>query len=425
MSEINRAEAPAISAIETVSLPAIEYITLDNGIKVYAIPSDNCDVVKFELVFKAGKWHEEKNLVADFTSRMLREGTTSKSGKALADFFDFYGSNFNTSAGAEVAAMSIYCLSKHLQQQLPTMFEVLTESIFPENELHTIISNRKQRLAVELEKNDFLSNRQFVQAIWGAQHPFGRVTQMQDFDALSCSDLKNFSTQFYNASNCFMMLAGNYSQAMLEDINRIFGQNNWKGTPAQEKTYKIESSVQKTIHLEKAESVQSAIQVGNISLHKKHPDFIRFMVANTIFGGYFGSHLMANIREEKGYTYGIHSSLISYPHGSYLDISSEVGKEVRLATLHEIEKEVNIMRNEPVDDEELETVKNYMSGRILRGVDGAIRFSETLKGLLLHEQDATHIHHLLKTVRNTTAEDILQVSQQYLNFDDMYKESVG
>jgi predicted Zn-dependent peptidase len=425
MSELNRAVAPPISTIESVSLPEIEQITLDNGIKVWAIPDQNSDVVKLELVFKAGKWHEPKNLIADLTSRMFREGTKSKTGKELADFFDFYGSNFNTSAGSEIASVSIYCLSKFLSVQMPVLFEVVTQSIFPDNELSTIVTNRKQRLAVELEKNDFLSNREFVQALWGANHPFGRITQMHDFDKITSSDLKQFASAFYHSANCFVLLAGNYNQNVLSQINQIFGQHNWQGSPAPKLNFEVAAKTEKTMYIEKADSVQSAIQVGNITLPKKHPDFIQFTVANTIFGGYFGSRLMSNIREEKGFTYGIHSSIISFPSGSYLDISSEVGKEVRQATFDEIEKEIKLMRTELVDEEELETVKNYMSGKILRGVDGAIRFSETLKSLLLHEQEPTYIHHLLKNVRQTTAEDILRVSNQYLNFDEMYKISVG
>jgi predicted Zn-dependent peptidase len=425
MSEINRAVAPPISAIESVTLPDVEQITLDNGIKVFAIPDQRSEVVKLELIFKAGKWYEPHNLVANLASRMLREGTQSKAGKELADFFDFYGSNFNTSAGSEIASVSIYCLSKFLSVQMPVLFEVITQSAFPESELSTVITNRKQRLAVELEKNDFLSNREFVQAIWGPTHPFGRITQMNDFDKINSHDLKEFVAAFYNANNCFVLLAGNYNLSVLSEINKIFGQPDWKGSAAPKLTHQVVPQTEKSIHLEKANSVQSAIQVGNVTLQKTHPDFIHFTVANTVFGGYFGSRLMSNIREEKGYTYGIHSSIVSFPSGSYLDISSEVGKEVRQATFDEIEKEMKLMQTELVDENELETVKNYMSGKILRGVDGSIRFSETLKSLLLHEQDESYIHHLLKNIRQTTAEDVLRVCKQYLNFDEMYKVSVG
>ncbi len=425
MSILNRSIPPATHPIESVDLPAVEQINLDNGLKVYAINAGEEDVVKIEFVFKAGKWYEPQNLIADMTARMLREGTKGKSGKELADFFDFYGSNFNTASGNEVASISLYCLTKHLEVQLPVLFEVFTQAAFPENELQTICTNRKQRLAIELEKNDFLANRHFAQALWGSKHPYGRITHAEQFDALHVDSLQSFYRKNFHSGNAFVILAGKFDSGLLSTVNKIFGSKDWVGENESEPVFQPEPVQEHIIHEERKQSVQSAIEVGNITIGKHHPDFAKFTVMNTLFGGYFGSRLMANIREEKGYTYGIHSIIASYPHGAFLEISSEVGKEVRQATLEEIKNEIDLMRSEPADDEELETVKNYMSGRILRSVDGPLRFSETLKGLLLYNQDITFIPKLLKEVQATTAEEVLELSNKYLNFDDMYKVSVG
>lgn len=425
MSEINRKAAPEVNVIEHVTLPIIEKVTLDNGIKLFGIPDAESEVLKFELVFKAGKWYETKNLVAGLAARMMREGTTERSGKQLADFFDYYGSDFSIDSGQETATIKLSCLSKDFIRQLPVVFEALTQSVFPEQELKTIVTVRKQSLAVALEKNDFISNRWFSKSLWGENHPFGRITNMEDFDQVNIEDLKLFAKSFYNSENCFVMLAGNYNQQIINEINNVFGQKNWLGNPALEIEYPILSSIDKVVHIDKEGSVQSAIQLGNITISKDHPDFIDFSVANTIFGGYFGSHLMANIREEKGYTYGIHSMIISSPHGSYFEISSEVGKDVCEATFIEIEKEIKVMQTELVDSEELETVKNYMSGRILRSVDGFNRFSTMLKLLLITEQDENYIQESLTRIRNVTAEKVLQVSQNYLDLEKMYRVDVG
>ena len=190
-------------------------------------------------------------------------------------------------------------------------------------------------------------------------------------------------------------------------------------------SYPVQSSSELIHHTEKAESVQSAVIVGNISINKLHPDFIKLSVLNTVFGGYFGSRLMSNIREEKGYTYGIYSSFASYPYGGFLEIAAEVGKEVRQKTLNEIEHEINLLRTEVIDAEELQIVKNYLSGKILRSVDGPLKYSETLKGLLVYNQDVSYIHTLLKTIREVTAEELQQLAIKYLDFSKMYKVTVG
>jgi len=424
-SNLDRSTAPAIHTIESVELPNVEQLVLDNGLKVYALNAGEEDVVKIEFVFKAGKWFENQNLVADLTARMLREGTTTKTGKELADFFDFYGSNFNTSSGNELASVSLYCLTKYLDVQLPVLFEIFTQASFPENELQTICTNRKQRLLIELEKNDFLANRYFSQALWGNQHPYGRITEAEQFDAINTTQLKTFYKQNFHAANGFVIIAGKFDNGILKTLNKIFDTKDWLENDTSTPAFNPEPKAELIFHEDRKNSVQSALQLGNITIGKTHPDFIKFTVMNTIFGGYFGSRLMSNIREEKGYTYGIHSSIASYPHGACIDISSEVGTEVRQATLDEIRNEIELMRTEEVDSEELETVKNYMSGRILRSVDGPLRYSDTLKGLLLYNNDGAYIHNMLKEVQSTNAQDVIQLANKYLNYDEMYKISVG
>jgi predicted Zn-dependent peptidase len=423
---LNRKTAPEIKEIESIALPPYRLIHLDNGVPVYTINQGIHEAVKIELMFKAGKWFEPYNLVSDLANRMLREGTSKHDARAIADTFDFYGANINTSAGFETAGAVLYTLTKHAGKLLPLLHVICSDSIFPEKELDTILTNRQQRLAVDLKKNDFVANRSFVNALFGHQHPYGRITEPGDFSKIKSSGLHAYFKKHYHASNLVIMVAGKFDDSLLQSLNSLFGRKDWAGPVADETiTYPVSASSELVHHIEKAESVQSAIITGNVSITKKHPDFLKLSVLNTLFGGYFGSRLMRNIREEKGYTYGIYSSFVSYPHAGFIEISSEVGKEVRKATLQEIENEINLIRNEPVGDEELHIVKNYMSGKILRSIDGPMKFSETLKGLILYNQDTSYITELLKTVREVTPADLLELANKYLDFSKMYKVSVG
>ena len=423
---MNRAFAPEINLIESLTLPKVKNVTLDNGVPVYLLNEGDQEVVKMELMFKAGKWFEEKNLVADLTNRLLREGTKKQTAKQLADTFDYYGANFNNAAGYETAGASLYSLTKHIDKLLPLFFEIFTESVFPENELETILNNRKQRLLVDLKKNDFIANRQFVNALYGQKHPYGRVTEVNDFEKFTVEDLKAFFKKYYNASNLTIIVSGRFDDSLVKKLNETFGSKSLLGEKASETiSHPVESSSKLVHHTDKADSVQSAIMIGNITINKTHPDFLKLSVLNTVFGGYFGSRLMSNIREEKGYTYGIHSSFASYPHGGFIEISSEVGKDVRDATMKEIAHEINLLRTELIGDEELQVVKNYMSGKILRSVDGPMKFSETLKSLLIYKQDLSYIQQLLTTVREVTSEELMALANKYFDYDKMYKVTVG
>ncbi len=423
---MNRTEAPKIKLIEQVTLPEFKLLHLDNGVPLYIINAGEQDVVKLELMFKAGKWFEKKNLVADYTNRMLREGTTKHSAKAIADKFDFYGANINTGVGYETGGAVLYSLTKQIDHLLELLVEIFTESTFPDKEFETIISNKKQKFAVDLKKNEFLANRNFVNALYGQSHPYGRVTELENFDQMTTADFKAFFKQYYHADNLTIILSGRFDEQLIKKINDSFGIKNWSGKKADENiTHTIEPAKELILHTEKADSVQSAIVLGNLSINKKHPDFLKLSVLNTVFGGYFGSRLMSNIREEKGYTYGIYSSFVSYPHGGFIEIASEVGKEVREATLNEIKHEISQLRTELIDEEELQIVKNYMSGRILRSIDGPMKFSETLKGLILYNQDVSYIHQLLKTVREVSSNELLELANKYLDYEKMYKITVG
>jgi predicted Zn-dependent peptidase len=173
------------------------------------------------------------------------------------------------------------------------------------------------------------------------------------------------------------------------------------------------------------DSVQSSIMVGNASILRNDPDYDELTVLNTVFGGYFGSRLMSNIREDKGYTYGIYSSLTPYRNGTIFEIGAEVGKEHKDNTFREIKLEMQRLQNEPIDEEELQTVKNYMSGRILRSVDGALRYSDVLKSMILFDRNPEKINEYLTAIQNISAERVQQLAKRYLDFEKMYRIAVG
>ena len=263
-------------------------VHLDNGVPVYIINEGEQEVLKLELMFKAGKWFEQKNLVADLTNRMLREGTARLNNKQIADAFDYYGANITTGASFEAAGIVLYSLTKQVKKVLPVLHEILTEPSFPERELDTIIANRKQKLLVDLKRNEFLSNRNFVSALFGQQHPYGRVTEPEHLNSIRVDDLKGFFKKYYNATNLIIMLSGRFEEGLLKDLNNYFGNKAWNGAKAEgDITFEMQQSSELIHHTEKKDSVQSAIVAGNVSINKTHPDFLKLSVLNTGFRGLF------------------------------------------------------------------------------------------------------------------------------------------
>ncbi len=422
---LNRQDEPAIKPLENFNPPAIYREQLSNGMPVCLIPGGRSGVVRIEWIFSGGKWYESANLQADLCSRMLREGTHKHTAAEIASFFDGYGSNFSTVSGFEQASVSLYTLSRFAEEQLNMIREIITEPAFPEKELNTILSNRRQRLSIDLEKNDFLANRAFCRHLFGTRHPYGRVTEVDQLDNRKPQELEEFHHKYYHSDNMMLMICGDYSSALLSELDQLFGKNPQTGKPLAKPAYAVEGMKEKVYHLDRPQAVQTSLIAGARTILKNHPDYHKLYVLNTLYGGYFGSRLMSNIREEKGYTYGIYSSLASYPHDSFIEITADVGKEVRIQAMEEIGREMDLLRSEAVDAEELEIVKNYLEGKLLRSTDGPYKMGDALKNLMATGQDETYFREFLSALHTITPQDLLETAKTYFDFGKLYKISVG
>ena len=421
---MNRSESPKIvDAVDfNLQLKKIQQFSLDNSLPVYAINAGAEELVMIEFVFYAGNWYEEKNIIAATTNFMLKNGTTNKKAFAINEHFEFYGSYLNRNCYNETATLTLHTLSKHLPHLLPVIAEILTESIFPEDELVIYKQNQKQRLEVSLKKCDFVANRFIDEYLFGIQHPYGKYTSVEDYDALQTEELKNFYRQFYTKGKCMMFVAGKLPTDIQEQLNKNFGSLPFNTTDLTEIIHPVSSASQKKQHIiNDVNGVQGAIRIARPFPNRHHPDFQKVAVLNTIFGGFFGSRLMSNIREDKGYTYGIHSYIQNHIHECAWMISTEAGKDVCAATIEETYKEMEILRNELVDDEELDLVKNFMMGSLLGDLDGPFQIIARWKNYILNNLDDQYFYSGIQAIKTVTPEELQALAQKYLNPDEFYE----
>ena len=312
-NRLNRKTPPPLQRLQTLKIRQPEKWQLDNDLPVYLWNMGTQEVVMIRLLFQAGRWHEQHKLSAQFAARMLREGTHQLTSKELHSRIEYYGSSLKTSANKDYASVTLYTLTKHLPYLLPLLQEVLIRANFPENELQTIVQNSRQKLLLNLEKNEYLAQRSFNQAIFGGAHPYGYNVKASDYEQITTEMLQDFHHQFYTPNNCQLYLAGKLTEAELGLINRYLGAKDWqkRAIPSPPvhtlPSYKVQQQ-----YISKKDSVQAAICMGRPLFNKTHVDYPAFYVLNTLFGGFFGSRLMSNIREEKGLTYGIYSSNVSF-----------------------------------------------------------------------------------------------------------------
>jgi zinc protease len=421
---INRKAAPAI--VDAVNFNLIlkpyQQFNLANGVPVYAISAGAQDVIQIEMVFYAGNWYEEQKGVAGATNFLLKNGTKNKTALQVNEAFEYYGAYCNRSCYNETATLSLHTLNKHLDHLLPVMTELLEDSIFPEQELDIFKQNSKQRLSVNLQKAEFVAGRLIDSYLYGEAHPYGKYTNPEDIDALTTDALRAYYKKYYQQGKVAIFVSGNLPADIEQRLNTAFGSlgltaPDFKNpfiaaTPAADKKYRIDND---------KDAVQGAIRIASPFPNRHHPDFKKVMVLNNIFGGFFGSRLMANIREEKGYTYGIYSYIQNHIQQSSWVISTEAGKDVSEATIEEVYKEMKLLREEPVDEEELLLVRNYMMGSILGDLDGPFHIMAKWKNIILNNMDDNYFYDSVKAIRETSAEELMALANEYLQPEKFYE----
>lgn len=424
---IDRTKEPPIhDAVDfDIQLKPYQHFTLDNGVDVYAVDGGAEEVIMVEWVFYAGNWYEQKNIIAATANFLLKNGTSTRNAFAINEHFEFYGAYLNRQCYNETATLTLHSLTKYLPQLLPVMAELLTDSQLPENELSIYRQNQKQRLAVNLKKGDFVANRLIDEYLYGIKHPYGKYSIAEDYDALQQDELLAFYKQFYTQGTGMLFVAGKLPADIQQQLNNAFGQLPFNKTPLSGVHYPPSPAAEKKYNIiNDANGVQGAIRIARPFPNRHHPDFTKVQVLNNIFGGYFGSRLMSNIREDKGYTYGIHSYLQNHIHDSAWLVSTEAGRDVCTATIEEIYKEMQILREQPVDEEELNLVRNFMMGSILGDLDGPFQVIARWKNYILNNLSAEYFYNALETIRTVSAEELRQLAVKYLNPEDFYELTV-
>lgn len=426
MTTLDRITPPAFHEIEKIHLVEAKKMQLKNGIPVYLLNAGTQEVTRIEFIFQAGIRHQDQSLVASAVNDMLDEGTHTRDAETIAEELDFYGAFIETETQHDLASFTLFSLNKHLTSTLPIVKDIIHNAAFPESEFGIYLSNKRQKFVVDSDKVSVLARRRFNELLFGSNHPYGIVTKLEDFNSLNRNSLSDFHKKNYTSDRCTIVVSGNLPENILAKLEEFFGAEDWKGNKSENESLPNPISNSQREHtIEKEGAVQSAIRIGRVLFNKKHEDFLGMQVLNAVLGGYFGSRLMANIREDKGYTYGIGSGLVSMYDSGYFVISTEVGVDVTNAALKEIYIEIEKLQNELVSEDELELVRNYLIGVFLRSTDGPFAIGDRLKSILGYGLGYEYYDRYVKTIRTITAEQLRDLAKKYLQKKDLIELVAG
>lgn len=416
----DRSTAPPLQAIDHIAFVAPTLLPLQNGCPLYWNSAIQNQTSKIELHFAAGSATTQP-LIASLCAGLLINGTNKRSAKQIQNALDSVGAYYDVSLGQDSAVVTLYALNDQLLNAYRIFHESLFEAVFPVKELKDLAHERAQKFKIQQQKVNFLAQRQFQKALFSGSI-YAEQIQLEDFAKADRAAIISFHQTHYLQGLQKVFMIGDLNAAdvsVLQDLLNQYQSNNTK-RPSFDW-----NPTMGALHIEQEGALQSAIRIGRPLFNKTHPDFIAFSVLNTILGDYFGSRLMSNIREDKGFTYGIGSHVVENKQFGYFVIGTEVGVQTRTATFVEIQKEFSRLQTELVQEAELELVKSYLMGQLLKSADGPYAMLDLFANVEALDLDLSYYDRYIAQIKAVDAVQIQELAKRYLNWEEMLIISAG
>jgi zinc protease len=415
---LNRATPPPFVVPENFTIPVAKKYPLANGNVLHVINTTDDALLRIDMYFPAGRIYQKQASIAALTIDMLFESTQNRTAIQLAEAMDFFGAYTDYNVRSEWSSITLYTLNKHLESVLPYFIELLTMPAFKEEELQQLIAREIQDLKVSLEKNTVLAQYETSRQIWGENHPWGMTPSIGNYNTVTRATIQNFFDQQYKIADAHIFVAGNIDDNVISVLTRALSIGIKVDKPDEKPLFAASPGAVGNVFVEKKDSLQAALRVVRKHVSRTHPDYNDTQMLNLILGGYFGSRLMDNLREEKGYTYGVGSNISDYSLGSEWGIGTEVKNSAKDDAVNEIFVEMERLTQELVDIEELDVARNYLLGQVLRSLDGAYNQLKYIETMVLNGYSYELLYKGFERIRTITPEDLKIVAKKYLQRKD-------
>lgn len=418
---LDRSVAPSAGEIIFSGLPEVKQHTTGSGTSIFWLDAGDQPVVKFELVFESGIWFETKKSTSWLAAKMLAEGTAKKSARKITEGFEKLGAFLEINPGFDDVSITVYGLKRNFHEVITLINEMINESIFPEREFEILKSNRKDQIALNDNKSNLLASKKLREAVYGPQFTYGQALSAADIDAVSLMEIKQYYAErlFYKPT---MYLSGQIDESLINDIDKRLAIP--KDQPFINKEINFKSS-DKSIYVEKEGSMQSSVRMAWLIPDRSHSDYFNYQIANSLLGGYFGSRLMKNIREEKGYTYGISAYPIHLKHSSFGMIAADVIAAHTQDTFAEIKAEIDKLQHEAIPKEEIEVLTNYLAGSFLASIGTPFHVMDKFKKVHESGLDVSYYDQYFEALRSTNEQSIKAAIEKHFVSDEAYTAIVG
>ncbi len=426
-----KGKAPVNKEVLKVKLPRAEEATLKNGLKVLLLESHKLPTVSMQMVILSGGLADKPDYrgLSSFTATLLREGTTKRSSKDIAEQIDSLGATLFASSGlsALTSNVTVSGLVENLDPTLDLFADVIRNPTFPQAEVDKYKTRTLDQLQFQRSIPQFLAAEQFNRAIYGANHPAALIAPpAESIKKLTSKDLAGFHSTYYRPNNAILAIVGDVTmKEIMPKLEKTFG--DWeKGDVPAITIPPAPAQAESRIYLiNRPGSVQTVLTLGTLGIERTSPDYFAVLLADRVLGGGPSGRLFLNLREDKGYTYGAYSNFGGSKFRGTWTSSSEVRTEVTEGAMKEFMYELNRLRTEPVPAEELDNAKRAIIGSFALSLEQPTTLLQNIITQKLYDLPADYWDTYPQKVAAITAKDVQNVAQKYLDMEHLQVVAVG
>jgi predicted Zn-dependent peptidase len=420
----DRTHQPPVRDFQEFSLKLPQRRSLANGIVLNFFENRSLDLIHLCVRIKAGLLYEPQKRVAAFTYELLKESHPTMTADELDGFFDYYGTSITAACSFGFANINIQVPKKNFDKVIPVLAELLMNPRFRPDNVERYRLKSILDFEYYFEKTDYRASQLMLNACFGKDFPYGKILERSDIESVSIEHMERFHQRTCCARNIRLFVTGNLSDGEMLLLSDTFGKIR-EGEAMPPLPDAAPHFTPHRIHEQRDSALQTSLVLCRPSLHYLDPDTHGYRFLITLFCNYFGSRLMQNLRERNGCTYGVSGSTSYYEAGAFLSMECEVNNDKVELALKECFREMERICEEPVGEEELDIVKNYLVGSSLRTVDGTVALMQAYMVWDDFCCGTSRFNAFLDAVKGISSTQVREMAQRLLRPDAFTVITIG
>ncbi len=426
---LDRTTPPATRPFERLSIPAEVVEEMPGGVTLHLIDNGSLPANRICVMWNYGTSQSALNgcaATAEFIPELIREGSKNIDGATLAETIDFNGAWLRARAADHHSLIDLISLNRTTPQLLDILADIFNNAVLPENAFEALRIKTAHSRGLQLSKVSTLAQEAATKLIVGNSHPYLQPDSVEQIASISYQDVVKAYNLGTKHSKINIYIGGRIDEALLKAV-RTFSAN-LRPTLADDFKFEIadmQSEPTQWQRIEVEHSLQNALSASIPTITRNHPDYINLRLTVIALGGYFGSRLMSNIREEKGLTYGISSVLMGMREGAHAQINAQFATGHSQEVIDEVRHELQVLATEPMCDEELTRLKRFVTSNLASTLDSPFAIMDYYQNQALVGTPDDYFDAQFRCINSLNAETIMRMASQYLNPDEMRIVTAG